>query len=73
MTHLCWYLGAFSVTIYKTGDLLSKLVILYFFLVLGSKRQNCSLKTITCEPRSFLKRYLIKVCIDMPSDSQGVG
>ena len=30
----------------------------YILLVLGRKRQNCSLKTITCEARPLLKRYV---------------
>ena len=30
----------------------------YISLVLGRKKQDCSLKTITCERRLFLKRYV---------------
>ena len=32
----------------------------YISLVFGRKRQDCSLKNITCEARPFIKRYVIK-------------
>ena len=35
------------------------LLLYYVLLVLGRKRNGSNLKTITCEPRPFLKRYLI--------------
>ena len=65
-------LGCRAFTIYMKMAPNSASWLYYILLVLGRKRQDCSLETITSEARPFLKRYVMIPFTDWARDAHSV-